>query len=264
MRAAIVIPARFASSRYPGKPLALLAGATGERKPLVQRSWEAACAVPGVERVVVATDDARIADAVAGFGGEAVMTPETCANGTERCSAALDALGDVDVAVNFQGDALLTPPHFVTALIDAMAGAPVAVVTPAILAGPDTHRRLVADQIAGRVGGTTVVCDAAGEALYFSKSVIPHIAPDRVGEAGLPIRLHVGIYAYRRSALATYLGHPASVLEGLEGLEQLRFLDAGVPVRVIDVDPRGADIWELNNPSDTAPIEQALAARGIA
>ncbi|UAK24978.1 3-deoxy-manno-octulosonate cytidylyltransferase [Sphingomonas nostoxanthinifaciens] len=264
-KTAIVIPARYASSRYPGKPLATLTGATGETKPLIRRSWEAARQVPGVAHIVVATDDVRIADAVHAFGGAVAMTPESCANGTERCAAALPALGDVEIVVNFQGDALLTPPHFVGALIEAMlADESIAVATPAIVAGPVTHRRLVEDQAQGRVGGTTVVCDARGNGLYFSKSVIPHVPADRIGEAGLPVRLHVGVYAYRRFALERYAQHPASALEGLEGLEQLRFLDAGVPVRVIDVDPHGADIWELNNPSDVAPIERALAARGIA
>lgn len=264
MTAAIVIPARYASSRYPGKPLAPLTGATGIAKPLIRRSWEAARKVAGIDRVVIATDDMRIADAAVAFGAEVAMTPENCANGTERCAAVLPMLGAVDIVVNFQGDALLTPPHFIEELLVAMAGdGAIAVATAAILAAGETHRRLADDQAHGRVGGTTVVRVRTGDALYFTKSLIPHIPPTRIGEPGLPIRLHVGVYAYRRAALETYSAHPQTELEELEGLEQLRFLDAGVPVRVVDVDPRGADIWELNNPSDIGPIEQALVARGM-
>lgn len=263
MNAAIVVPARYASTRYPGKPLVPLAGAGGVRKPLIRRSWEAACAVPGIARVVIATDDARIAAAADAFGATVAMTPEGCANGTERCAAALPALGDVDVVVNLQGDAPLTPPHFVTGLLAAMADEQVAVATPAIRAGPDVARRLLADQAAGRVGGTTVVTDVRGDALYFSKSVIPHVPAARLDDPALPLFLHVGVYAYRRDALLDYAAAPASALEELEGLEQLRFLDRRLPVRVVEVDATGYDIWELNNPEDLPVIEAALKRRGI-
>jgi 3-deoxy-manno-octulosonate cytidylyltransferase (CMP-KDO synthetase) len=265
MSIVIVVPARFASSRYPGKPLVGIRGATGVEKPLIRRSWEAAIAAADGARVIVATDDARIADAARGFGAEVVMTPESCANGTERCAAVLDRLDPaVDIVVNLQGDALLTPPWFLTALIDALRADPAAqVATPAIRATPDVHRRLLADQAAGRVGGTTVATAANGRALYFTKAVIPHVPETAIGDADLPVYLHVGVYAYRRAALDLYAALPESALERLEGLEQLRFLDGGVPVRVVTVDPRGCDLWELNNPTDLAPIEAALAARGM-
>ncbi|MEM9199383.1 MAG: NTP transferase domain-containing protein, partial [Pseudomonadota bacterium] len=139
MRSVIVIPARYASSRYPGKPLVPLVGATGAARSLIQRSWDAARAVPGGHRVVVATDDARIQAHAEAFGAEVVMTPESCANGTERCAATLTALtaldgavADSDVIVNLQGDAPLTPPWFVEALIAAMADPAVAVATPVL------------------------------------------------------------------------------------------------------------------------------------
>ena len=194
MTAAIVIPARFASTRYPGKPLVPLTGASGQAKPLIQRSWEAATAVPGIARVIVATDDDRIVTAARGFGAEVAMTPAACANGTERCAAALDSLApDIELVVNLQGDACLTPPHFLTALVDAMAADGAAVATPAIRAAPDLQRRLFADQAAGRVGGTTVAVDGRGDALYFSKSVIPHVPPARIGDPALPVFFHVGV-----------------------------------------------------------------------
>lgn len=266
MSAAIVIPARYASTRYPAKPLAPLRGAGGAAKPLVQRSWEAAMRVAGVDRVVVATDDARIADVARGFGAEVAMTPESCANGSERCAAALDALpGDVDIVVNFQGDAPLTPPHFIEALLDMMrANDAIDAATPALRATPALHRRLLDDQAAGRVGGTTLVRDARGRALYFSKSVIPHVPTQRIGDPALPVFFHVGAYAYRREALARYAAAPVSELEQLEGLEQLRFLVEGQAMHVVEVDAMGADIWELNNPEDVPLVEAALAARGLA
>ena len=118
MSVIIVIPARYASTRYPGKPLAMLRGADGVSKSLVQRSWEAAMSVSGIDRVVVATDDDRIRSACDGFGAEVVMTSESCANGTERCADALQRLGgSVEMVVNLQGDAPLTPSWFVEDLV---------------------------------------------------------------------------------------------------------------------------------------------------
>jgi 3-deoxy-manno-octulosonate cytidylyltransferase (CMP-KDO synthetase) len=264
LTAAIIIPARYASTRFPGKPLAFLKGASGVAKPLIRRSWDAAMAVPGVTRVVIATDDHRIADVARGFGADIAMTPEKARNGTERCAAALDGTEDVDVIVNLQGDAPLTPPAFVSALLDAMRADPtIQVATPAVRATPEIHRRLLDDQQAGRVGGTTVAIGADGNGLYFSKSVIPHVAQAQIGDQDLPVFLHIGVYAYRRGALAAYAALPPTPLELLEGLEQLRFVEHGHPVRVVEVASPGYDIWELNNPQDIAPIEAALAARGL-
>jgi 3-deoxy-manno-octulosonate cytidylyltransferase (CMP-KDO synthetase) len=264
MTTAIVVPARYASTRYPGKPLVPLKGARGVAKPLIQRSWEAATAVSGAPRVVVATDDDRIAEAARGFNAEVAMTPESSRNGTERCAAALAAVGDADIVVNLQGDAPLTPPAFVEGLIAAMEADPsIQVATPALRATPEIHRRLLADQQAGRVGGTTVAIGANGDGLYFSKAVIPHVAPSAVGDPALPVFLHIGVYAYRRAALEAYAALPPTPLELLEGLEQLRFIEHGHAVRVVEVASPGYDIWELNNPEDVAPIEAALAARGL-
>jgi 3-deoxy-manno-octulosonate cytidylyltransferase (CMP-KDO synthetase) len=264
-RVGIIIPARYASSRYPGKPLALIRGPTGIPRTLIERSWLAAKAVPGVASVWVATDDGRIADAAASFGADVLMTPETCRNGTERCAAAIAQLSDTpEIIVNLQGDALLTPPDIVTALISHMReDREVAVATPAIRCTPSLYRHLVEDQAQGRVGGTTVVFDARGHALYFSKRVIPHLPLDYPVDSGVPVHLHMGVYAYRPEALARYTAAAPSLLEGLEGLEQLRFLDIGVPVAAVLCDAPGWDVLELNNPSDLAPIEEILKARGI-
>jgi 3-deoxy-manno-octulosonate cytidylyltransferase (CMP-KDO synthetase) len=264
MTAAIVVPARYASTRYPGTPLVPLKGASGVSKSLINRSWNAAQAVPGVVRVIVATDDNRIADAARAFGADVAMTPASSRNGTERCAAALDAVGDADIIVNLQGDAPLTPPAFVSALLDAMAADPsIQVATPALRVTPEIHRRLLADQQAGRVGGTTIAVGANGDGLYFSKSVIPHAPASAIGDPTLPVFLHIGVYAYRRAALQAYAALPPTPLELLEGLEQLRFVEHGQAVRVVEVAAPGYDIWELNNPEDVGPIEAAFLARGL-
>lgn len=260
---AIIIPSRYASIRYPAKPLALLRGAGGISKPLIEWTLDAARAVPGVASVHVATDHALIADAAAAAGAPVLMTPGSCANGTERCAAALDALPELpDIVVNFQGDALLTPPFVIEALIAAMAADPaIEVATPIIRASPEVQRRLIGDQREGRVGGTTVTFGHDLNALYFSKSVIPHLPPARIGDPSLPLFFHIGVYAYRVPALRSYTDLPVGPLELLEGLEQLRFLEAGKPIRIVEVRDPGHDLWELNNPEDIPFIEAILAQR---
>jgi 3-deoxy-manno-octulosonate cytidylyltransferase (CMP-KDO synthetase) len=264
MNSVILIPARFQSSRYPGKPLAELKGAQGAAKPLIQRSVEAARRVAGVSGVFVTTDDDRIADACSKFGVGVIMTSTECRNGTERCAEALASLHDPDLVINFQGDALLTPPGFVEALIARMErDADALVATPAMRLSSDEVRKLQAEEAAGRVGGTSVVTDDQGFALYFSKRLIPHLPAGALDEEVSPMRLHVGVYAYRPTALKLYAATPLSDLEMLEGLEQLRFLGSGVPVAVVEVAAPPFALRELNNPEDVAPIEQALAEAGL-
>jgi 3-deoxy-manno-octulosonate cytidylyltransferase (CMP-KDO synthetase) len=264
VKAVILIPARFASTRYPGKPLVELKGAGGTPKPLIQRSHEAAMRVPGVSAVHVVTDDERIRAAAQAFGASVIMTSDACRNGTERCAEAASGLGPVDLVINLQGDALLTPPGFVTALIDHMAANPGAeVTTPAMRQRSSEVRALQVEEAAGRVGGTSVVTDNRGRALYFSKKLIPYLSRQALDAELSPVRLHIGIYAYRRQALDTYVATPVSELEELEGLEQLRFLAAGIPIDVVEVETPPFILRELNNPEDVAPIEEALAAAGL-
>ncbi|GAA4005813.1 manno-octulosonate cytidylyltransferase [Sphingomonas humi] len=259
----MIIPARYASSRFPGKPLFPLRGADGVAKSLVQRSWEAASAIGVPASVWVATDDQRIADEVAKFGGKVVMTSPDCRNGTERCAEAADKLGDVDIVVNLQGDAPLTPVDAIAPLIDLLEQKPgCAMATPAVRCSPSTYRHLVEDQRNGRVGGTTVVFDEDQRALYFSKRVIPHLPADH-DLAELPVFLHLGLYAYRTGALRDYAARPPGTLELLEGLEQLRFLETGQDIAVHPLPPLGWDPIELNNPTDVAAVEAALAERGM-
>jgi 3-deoxy-manno-octulosonate cytidylyltransferase (CMP-KDO synthetase) len=261
MRAAILIPARYRSSRFPGKPLFQLKGAGGQSKPLIQRSHEAASRVAGAS-VHVVTDDERIAEAARAFGAAVIMTSPQCRNGTERCAEALSQMGDVDVVVNLQGDALLTPPSFVEALLERMKS-DAQVATPAIRLTVDEVRTLQAEEAQGRVGGTTVVTDGQGRALYFSKRLIPHLPEGALDAELSPVRLHVGVYAYRPAVLREYARMPVAELEALEGLEQLRFLVNGTPVAVVDVPPPPFVLRELNNPEDVEPIERALAEAGI-
>src|SRR3954449_3143258 len=141
MNTVILIPARYESSRFPGKPLVELKGAKGASKPLIQRSVEAARRIPGVSGVFVTTDDERIADACTAEGVGVIMTSPECRNGTERCAEALAQLHDPDLVINFQGDALLTPPGFVEALIERMREDQDAMVaTPAMQLRPDEVR----------------------------------------------------------------------------------------------------------------------------
>lgn len=264
MKATILIPARFQSSRYPGKPLVDLKGCSGVTKPLIQRSVEAARRVAGVDGVFVVTDDERIADCCTGFGVGVIMTSPKCRNGTERCAEALAQLHDPDLVINFQGDALLTPPGFVEALIARMADdADALVATPAMRLRSSEVRVLQAEEAAGRVGGTSVTVDRQGHALYFSKRLIPYLPEAALSHDMAPAYLHVGVYAYRPEALHRYVAAPVSDLEQLEGLEQLRFLVEGVNMAVVEVATPAFALRELNNPEDVAPIEDALAEAGL-
>ncbi|RST30375.1 3-deoxy-manno-octulosonate cytidylyltransferase [Sphingomonas ginkgonis] len=259
---AIVIPARFASTRFPGKPLTRFRGADGTARTLIEHSWRAASAFTGASTIVVATDDERIAREVESFGGSVVMTPADCRNGTERCAAALPAIpGDADIIVNLQGDAPLTPPDILSAVVARLGADPyLPVATPAIRCTPTVYRHLADDAAAGRVGGTTVVFNRHHDALYFSKRILPYVDPEQAREQTPDVYLHLGIYAYRRAALTAYVDAGPCQLEQQEGLEQLRFLDAGLRVGVALCEPPAWDVIEVNNPGD-APLVEAILRR---
>jgi 3-deoxy-manno-octulosonate cytidylyltransferase (CMP-KDO synthetase) len=262
---AIIIPARYASTRYPGKPLAPLKGASGQTKTLVERSWECASQVPNCSGVWVATDDDRIVTEVRRFGGQWVETSLDCANGTERCADAMERLGlAADIIVNLQGDAPLSPSFAVERLIERLSDDPGAVMaTPAVRCSTSTYDHLAHDARQGRVGGTTTVFNRDHRALYFSKRIIPYVPDGEHYQESMPVHMHLGIYAYRPAALTSYRMAPPSQLEQLEGLEQLRFLDLGLPVSVVTLNPLEWDSIELNNPTDVPVIERVLAERGI-
>lgn len=264
MRSVIVIPSRYGSTRFPGKPLAPVAG-----RSLLERVWRVARAVRNVERVLVATDDDRIAAHARSFGGEAVMTPESCRNGTERAEAAVRSLDFTpDAVINLQGDAVLTPPWVVQAVVDALsadsARPPHAtnrradIVTPATILDEAAIARLAASKSLGEVGGTTVTVGLDGFALYFSKAIIPY----RRDKSAAPVRKHIGLYGFRREALARIVALPPTPLELAEGLEQLRALEHGLGVRVVEVDLRGRSTIAIDAPTDVARVEAAIAAEG--
>lgn len=265
MSVLIVIPARYASTRYPGKPLVMLRGAMGEEKSLIQRSWEAACQVGGVDKVVIATDDDRIREHAEGFGAEVVMTSPDCLNGTERCAEAQGHLAMAyDTVVNFQGDAPLTPPWFVEKLIDELDGSGQEMATPVLRCDGRSLNGFLNDRKNGRVGGTTAVFDHEKRALYFSKEVVPFTSKHYAEDEKTPVFHHVGVYAYKAEALADYNAWQVSELETLEGLEQLRFLAYGSDILCVEVDAKGRQFWELNNPEDVPRIEAMLAEMGVA
>ncbi len=259
MSVLIAIPARYASTRYPGKPLVTLRGPDGE-KTLIRRSWEAAMAVRGVDHVVVATDDDRIRDHAVSFGAEVVMTSDKCQNGTERCAEVAAKLLGYEIVVNLQGDAPLTPAWFVEDLVAGLRADPDAMIaTPVLRCEGRMLAALLADRRTGRVGGTTAVFGAAGRGLYFSKEVIPFTGKTYADNEPTPVFHHVGVYAYRPAALLEYPAWPVGPLEQLEGLEQLRFLENGQSVLCVEVQAQGRQFWELNNPSDVPVIEAMMA-----
>jgi 3-deoxy-manno-octulosonate cytidylyltransferase (CMP-KDO synthetase) len=259
--AVIVIPARHASTRFPGKPLVPLRGARGTTKTLLARCIEAARAT-GLP-CYVATDDDRIAAEAARHDCPAILTDTSCANGTERVAQAIARAGILaDIVVNLQGDAPLTPPKFVTALVSALRSDPLCqIATPVLRCDAQSFDNFTADRRAGRVGATTAVRDAQGRALYFSKEMLPFTGGQF--RADVPVYHHVGLYAYRASALAQYANLPQGPLERSEGLEQLRFLENGIALQTVEVKGRGFSFWEVNNPADIALVEAGLQARGL-
>ena len=216
--ALIVIPARYASTRLPGKPLLDETGV-----PLVVHVLERARRARRAERVVVATDDPRILEAVRAAGGEAVMTSSDHRSGTDRVAEAVRDLPG-DVVVNLQGDEPDIDPDHVDALVDAVLSdesIAMATVAAPLDPGDATNENVV-----------KVVLDRAGRALYFSRSPLPFV---RNAGAAVPLR-HAGIYAFRRDALLRFVSIAPTPLETTESLEQLRALESGMAIRVVVVD----------------------------
>ncbi|MFO8006806.1 MAG: 3-deoxy-manno-octulosonate cytidylyltransferase [Candidatus Brocadiia bacterium] len=235
MRAAVIIPARYASTRLPGKPILEEAlRVTG--KYIIQHVYERAARAPSAGRVIVATDDRRIADAVEQFGGEARMTSPAHTCGTERIA---EVAADLDhpVIVNVQGDEPEILPEQVEAVIELLAEHEDAAM--GTLACPIETEAEWRDPNAVKV-----VLDADGRALYFSRSPIPHLRGYAGPPADAPARLlrHLGIYSYRRGFLLKYTDLPPSPLEQAEKLEQLRALAAGHTIRVALTEHRGVGI----------------------
>ena len=261
MKAVIIIPARYGSTRYPGKPLAPLRTREG-KKSLIQLSWEAANKVSGISEIYVATDDKRIEEHAVAFGAKVIRTSSKCKNGTERCAEAVsNARLEAEIIVNFQGDAPLTPSWFVEEIIASLkADKSTDMATPVLRLDRKSYNLFFEDRKSDRVGGTTVVFDKDMYALYFSKELIPFFEISKIEQdKPIPCYHHVGVYAYRKNTLREYLSWPESKLEKLEGLEQLRFLSENKKVKCVEVSSRGNVFWELNNPEDVQRIEKLIS-----
>lgn len=233
------IPARYASTRLPGKPLREIAG-----RPMIEHVVRRARRAERLERVVVLTDDERIRAAVEGFGGEVLMTPSECASGTDRIAWAARTW-DAAAIVNIQGDEPLIDPRSIDKVAAALLEHPedgivtlAARADIAILDQPETVK---------------VVVDHLGYALYFSRAAIPY--PRRPGSA--PVRQHIGMYGYQRAALLEFAALEPSSLEFNESLEQLRALENGMRIRVLEVDHAEPGV---DTPEDLARVEAILRA----
>ncbi len=263
----IVIPARYASTRLPGKPLVRIAGVE-----MIRRVADIAafiCRTNECCRYVVATDDERITRFCDEAGIPAVMTAESCRSGTERCMDAVRQQADrPDLVVNLQGDNPLCPPWVIQDLIDAWKSCPADVFTPCIHLDWEEYDRLVESKRSTPYSGTTVLTDRDGFALAFSKNTIPAIRKPEKARAMLeksPVRRHVGLYAYTCEALEHYFSLPESEYEMgcVEGLEQMRFLYNGLRVRVVEVSYRGRKTTSgVDSPEDIARVEAILAEYG--
>ncbi len=243
MKALGVIPARYASTRLPGKSLIPLAG-----KPMIERVWERARQAASLSGVVVATDDERIFNVVKAFGGEAVLTRADHRSGTERVAEVAVARQDAEIFVNVQGDEPLIDPVAIDQAVAALhEDANVQVATLAVPIGDP------ADIMDPNVVKT--VLDFDGNGLYFSRAPIPWVR-DRGGPVHARHLKHLGLYVYRREALLDFPTFPQGDLERVEQLEQLRWLENGYRIRVVETehDSIGVDV-----PEDVARVEQMLA-----
>ena len=240
------IPARYGSSRLPGKPLLPIAG-----RPMIEHVYARASQARGLDRVVVLTDDERIARAVEAFGGAWEMTPADCASGTDRIAAAVRAggrLADAAAVVNIQGDEPLIDPEAVSRIALHLRDHPGdPVVTLAAPAQPEEI---------GNPNAVKVVTNLAGYALYFSRSGIPY-ARQTPENAGFPPLKHLGIYGYQRAALLRLAALPPTPLERSESLEQLRALENGIAIRVL-LTERGSP--GVDTPGDLEHVERLLGA----
>ena len=234
-----VIPARWASTRFPGKILAKIAG-----EPMIAHVVRRVSEARKVDHVIVATDDERIAEVAAASGAEAVMTGE-CASGTDRVAKAVAGRSDWEIVINIQGDEPLLSGENIDVLVDGL-------LMDEDVSMSTLCRPLEAERI-DDPNAVKVVRDVRGRALYFSRSPIPY---PRYREAAWKLwRLHLGIYGFRREALEAFVALPPSELEQAEGLEQLRALENGIPILVLDA-PYPA--FGVDTPEDLERVEKII------
>ena len=237
-RVAVVIPSRYGATRLPGKPLAEING-----RPMIWHVWDKAVRAKIPARVVVATDDERIASAVRGFGGIAVMTSPDCASGTDRAAQAARDMEE-EIIINLQGDEPLMDPSVIDAVSSPFFSDRDVLMSTAALPGNDPVEF-------ARPSVVKVVVDDKGDALYFSRAPIPHYRDAGTGA----YRKHLGIYGYRREFLFRVAALAPSALEEAERLEQLRVLQAGYRIRVVDVT---CDSVGVDTPEDLKAVKERL------
>lgn len=240
-RTVAVIPARYASTRFPGKPLAMLRG-----RPIIEHVYTRVRECSSIHGVLVATDDERILDAVRGFGGEAVMTSSAHRSGSDRLGEVAEGL-NADVIVNVQGDEPMIEPRVIDAVLEPMGNRnPPDISTAAVLLSDEEHY-LSPDVV-------KVVVDSNGRALYFSRSPVPY----GWSKGGVGLR-HLGIYAYRRDSLLRFVSLKQTPLEVSENLEQLRALENGMDIMVVKVD--GFSGIGVDTPDDLERAERMMIER---
>lgn len=255
----IIIPARYQSTRLPGKPLVPISGVA-----MIERVWRLAKKVKNIHEVYVATDDDRIVSFVHGFGGKTIITDENCPNGTARCFDAVQKLDyKPDVIFNMQGDAPITPPWVVQEIVDQMNdNSNWEMATPAVNLSWDARANLLKSKQTTPSSGTTVVFDKNFKALYFSKNVLPFCRTAETGDAPSPTWRHIGLYAYRYEALEKYLSLGETELEDAEKLEQLRALYHGIAMHVVPVDYQGRTHGSVDSPEDVTRLESIIQKEG--
>lgn len=241
MKVLCVIPARYASTRLPGKPLSMIAG-----KPMIQHVYERACQAQMPDEVIVATDNELVEKAVTAFGGKAVMTSPDHPSGTDRLAEVALMYPDVDVIVNVQGDEPMIPPEVIDNLAKAFeADAELNMATMKVVMDEADYDNPAA---------VKVVTDLNGYALYFSRSLMPY---PRNKPDGYKVYKHVGIYAYRRNFLLKYAALQPTPLEKAESLEQLRALENGYKIKVLESAFKGIGV---DTPEDLAAVNELFVA----
>jgi 3-deoxy-manno-octulosonate cytidylyltransferase (CMP-KDO synthetase) len=251
--AIIVIPARMASSRFPNKPLALIKG-----KTMIERVWRIGKAASCAREVLIATDDERLKVFAEGFGASVVMTSPSCLTGTDRV-AEVSFSPDMKHTIFFslQGDAVLTPPWVIEEILQAMLADPtIQMATPAVELTGQALIDFVATKKRGSSSGTTVTFNHKGDALYFSKALIPYHRDEN--SPNRKVYRHIGLYGYRTPILQQLSQLPEGPFEKSEQLEQLRALENGIPIRVIPVDYRGRTHGSVDRPEDIAIVEALI------
>ncbi|MEM7728204.1 MAG: 3-deoxy-manno-octulosonate cytidylyltransferase [Pseudomonadota bacterium] len=260
MNPLIVIPARYASSRFPGKPLAEIGGV-----PMLART---AAVARQVGPYVVATDDARIERFCRDHGFPVVMTDPDLPSGSDRAKAAADLFApSANVIVNLQGDAPFTPPDYIRACLDTLGADGAAdIATPVVPLSWDALDALRDAKQETPFSGTTAIVGANGRARWFSKQIVPALRDEaslRAKGGPSPVLQHVGLYAYRRDALEHYVSLPPSPYERLEGLEQLRALENGLVIACARVEPHAMSQAGIDTPEDLARAEAKLQELGL-